>query len=241
MSLLKRILVVILSTAIGRGLVFAFGLDQKAASMIRAVVTPEFKAALPWLLAGAIGLIGLGIWEVRPKWLQRSRPVVPDMPIIEGLNYIVNDSIWKPSETPPIRQFQIRGQTLASHPQGWRHQMALTELGGKIVAGAIVVWGRREFMPPTIQRSFDEILREIEQEYWGKAYLHPLHCFSNTRALEQTAFVNFNPQTDPHYTRLMVSAVQLVAAWPRRSLLLRIWERYVRRKPRLTYWAIPQL
>jgi hypothetical protein len=99
--LIRRILVIMLCTAIGRGLVFAFGLDQKVANMVRAMMTPEIKEAIPWLLAGIIGLIGVSIWEVRPKWLQRNHLFLPDMRISEALNYIVNDSTANLKQPPP--------------------------------------------------------------------------------------------------------------------------------------------
>jgi hypothetical protein len=67
MPFLRRLLVTICSTAIGRGIVFASGLDRIVADMIRTAMTPGWPEAISWILAGTIGLVGLGLWEFGPR------------------------------------------------------------------------------------------------------------------------------------------------------------------------------
>jgi hypothetical protein len=59
------ILVAVLCSAAGRGIVQAFGLDAKVARMIRAVATwiPS-NQWISWALAGLFGLAGLAVWEL---------------------------------------------------------------------------------------------------------------------------------------------------------------------------------
>jgi hypothetical protein len=69
MSILSRIFVVVLCTAVGHGIVFAFGLGKKVAAVISLItqtkISPDAMSALTWSIAGVIGLIGLGLWELR--------------------------------------------------------------------------------------------------------------------------------------------------------------------------------
>ena len=57
------ILVAVFCTSIGRGIVFAFGLDLKVARSINIATTSANLSAIAWILAGLLGLAGLMFWE----------------------------------------------------------------------------------------------------------------------------------------------------------------------------------
>jgi hypothetical protein len=67
MWFIRRVLVSVFCTALGRGIVLAFGLDEKVATALRIAMTPAWKETMAWLLAGGFGLIGLVAWELRHK------------------------------------------------------------------------------------------------------------------------------------------------------------------------------
>jgi hypothetical protein len=81
MPFLRRVLVTICSTAVGRGIVFAFRLDRFVADMIQTVMTPEWREAIAWMLAGALGLIGLGLWEFAPKLIRKAASTKREIPV----------------------------------------------------------------------------------------------------------------------------------------------------------------
>lgn len=58
------VVVAILSGAIGRGIVLAFGLDAKVARMIRAATTSSNVKAIAWVISGLFGIAGLVSWEL---------------------------------------------------------------------------------------------------------------------------------------------------------------------------------
>jgi hypothetical protein len=73
MSIFLRIIVVIVSAALGKGIVLAFALDHKVAAMIREAMSPEWREAIGWLIVGGIGLAGLGAWEFVTRALPSNR------------------------------------------------------------------------------------------------------------------------------------------------------------------------
>lgn len=60
--MLIRILVIVLCTAVARGIVMAFGLDQMAAHTIDLAWSSTKIKAVAWMLSGLIGLLGLALW-----------------------------------------------------------------------------------------------------------------------------------------------------------------------------------
>jgi hypothetical protein len=62
--ILTGILVAAFCAAVGRGIVFAFGLDAKVARMIQVASTSANTAAIAWIISGAFGIIGLISWEM---------------------------------------------------------------------------------------------------------------------------------------------------------------------------------
>jgi hypothetical protein len=68
-TIIIRILVVVICAAIGRGIVFAFGLDAKVARTIQRLLQtasdfPEARNAIAWSIAGLIGLACLLLWLI---------------------------------------------------------------------------------------------------------------------------------------------------------------------------------
>jgi hypothetical protein len=51
-----RVVFVVATTAIGRGIVFAFGLDKLVADIIRSARGSRFRPAIAWIMAGPFGL-----------------------------------------------------------------------------------------------------------------------------------------------------------------------------------------
>jgi hypothetical protein len=92
MSLIHKMLVALLCTAIARGIVSAFGLDLKVAALIREAMNPQWREAVAWILSGTAGLIVLALWETRPTWLRLPGQIKPNMRINDAVDYIVNDS-----------------------------------------------------------------------------------------------------------------------------------------------------
>jgi hypothetical protein len=186
----------------------------------------------PWLFVALATLTLAYVFYRQVEHLLKPQHV-PDTPISAVLDYIVNDSVWKPRAAPTTG---TAPKILGVPQQGWAHQMALTELNEKLIDGSAAVWGYREFLPPTVQRNFDSVRRRIPMEYWSYAYLNPLACFAETATSAQTSQVNFNPQTEPNYTGLTLSMEQVRRVWPIKWWLVRSWNRYIQRKPRQTYW-----
>jgi hypothetical protein len=235
LSILRRVLVVIFCTAVGHGIVFAFGLDQIAANAIRVVMTPEWRQAISWVLAGAFGLIGLAGWEIwHARIHQRVRHAHPDWDITvnDVLDYIVNDSkeIFAAPPTLPIHGIMVPAW-------GTQHQSALVRLNQRVASGELDVSGCREILPQPAAHRHEDIRRKIEVEYWQIAQLHPFSCFHFTTELPQT-FINQNGEghgPHPAYYNLMMNTNQVRRAFPRKSLHRRLWERWVLRKPQIRY------
>jgi len=57
------IIVAIVGTMIGRGVVLAFGLDRWVGQVVQTVTTSPMAEAVGWFLAAAFGLVGVAIWE----------------------------------------------------------------------------------------------------------------------------------------------------------------------------------
>jgi hypothetical protein len=57
-----RILVAIVTTAIARGVVAAFGLDAKVARLIAIATTSGNAQAIAWIISGLVGLICVVLW-----------------------------------------------------------------------------------------------------------------------------------------------------------------------------------
>jgi hypothetical protein len=58
------VLVAAFCAAIGRGIVFAFGLDLKVARLINIAATSTNLSAIAWTLAGLVGLAAVASWEL---------------------------------------------------------------------------------------------------------------------------------------------------------------------------------
>ena len=74
---------------------FAFRLDQKVANAIQIAMTPEWRQAISWILAGFFGLICLIGWEIvssRTSRLGRANSINWDISINDALDYIVNET-----------------------------------------------------------------------------------------------------------------------------------------------------
>jgi hypothetical protein len=61
--LLLKILIGVATTAIGRGIVLALGLDQKVAALIKKGRDWRGTPALGWIMSGCLGLLVLMAWE----------------------------------------------------------------------------------------------------------------------------------------------------------------------------------
>lgn len=184
MSILLRILVVVYCTALGHGIVFAFGLDQKVANAIRVAMTPEWREAVSWMLAGSFGLLGLGGWEIWHRSHRRGDHPDWDITINQVLNYIVNDS-RELFPDPPKMQI---GHTLVP-ASGTQHQSALVRLNERVASGRVDVSGYREILPQPAPHQFENIRRAIPLDYWHHAALNSLSCFAYTNRIPQT-YVN---------------------------------------------------
>jgi hypothetical protein len=212
--------------------VFAFRLDQKVANAIQIAMTPEWRQAISWILAGLFGLIcltGWEIWSSRTFRFGRANSINWDISINDALDYIVNDS----TETFPLPPtMEIRGMSIPA--TGTQHQAALSRLNQKLTFGDLDISGHKEIIPQPAPRLYEEVRRKIDQQYWEVAQLHPLNCFHYTTKLPQTYIMSGDSY--PKYYNLRMNRDQLRHAWPQKGLLRRLWERWALRKQRLHYY-----
>jgi hypothetical protein len=63
-AFLIRVAFVVATTAVGRGIVFAFGLDKRVAGIINIARESRCRPAIAWIISGVFGLTMLMLWEV---------------------------------------------------------------------------------------------------------------------------------------------------------------------------------
>jgi hypothetical protein len=118
--------------------------------VIRVAMTPEWRQAISWALAGAFGLVCLAGWEFwssRTVRHGRGSSLDWDIPINDALDYIVNDS----RETfPPPRTMTIRGVSVPA--SGTQHQAALSRLNQRLIFGELDISGHREIVPADLSQ-----------------------------------------------------------------------------------------
>jgi hypothetical protein len=230
MSIIRKILVALFCTAVARGIVFAFGLDQKVGALIRVAMEPQSREAVAWILSGTIGLVGLALWELRPTWLRELGPIRPDMRISDAIDYIVNDSVTKLKQPSPPRVMEYgpaKGHMMSE--KGVEHEDARRLVNNELISGNLRCWGRRqmsEFLP--IQ--FESATREIEKSYWNDMQLNYFSCMRYTETAAQTAVLP-RRQESYNWSAMMVSRRQVTRIWPRKSIFRRWLDR---KRPRIT-------
>jgi hypothetical protein len=230
MVLLWRLLIAVLCTAIARGFVSAFGLDQKVTALIRVAMEPQSKEALAWILSGSIGLIALALWESRPTWLRPLGPVRPDTPVSNAIDYIVNDSAAKVKQPEPPRIMEYgpaKGHMMIQ--KGVEHEDARRLVNNELISGNLRSWGKRQisnFLPV----QFESVIREIDRSYWDDMQLNYFSCFNYTETTTQTAPMPGRQETY-NWSGIMVSRRQVQQIWPRKSVLRRWIDR---KKPRIS-------
>jgi hypothetical protein len=174
-------------------------------------MTPEWRQAISWILAGLFGLIcliGWEIWSSRTFRFRRANSINWDISINDALDYIVNDS----TETfPPPPTMGIRGMSIPA--TGTQHQAALSRVNQKLTSGDLDISGHKEIIPKPAPRLYEEVRRRIDQKYWELALLHPLNCFHYTTQLPQTYIMSGDSY--PTYYNLKMNIDQLQRVWPR--------------------------
>jgi hypothetical protein len=219
-SITRRVLIVVFCTAIGHGIVFAFGLDKAVAALIRAAMIPQSLQFISWILAGTIGLIGLFLWETIYDWV-KSREIKPDMQINDAIDYIVNDSAAKlrqPSPPRLIEHGQAAGRMLIE--KGVEHEDARAKLNSELISGKVRCWGRRQITNVSPMR-FEDSVREIDKITWDQLQLSFVSCLFHTETAPQTAAIPGKKQT-AEWTALRVSRYQIEKIWRPKSWLWRV-------------------
>jgi hypothetical protein len=229
MSLIRKILVGLLCTALARGIILAFGLDKDIAALIRAAMSPQSREAVAWILSGTIGLIGLFLWETRPTWLRLRGQIRPDMRINDAIDYIVNDSTEKLKQPGPPRKIEYghaAGGTMIE--VGVQHEDARRILNNELISGNLRCWGKRQILGRhPIQ--FETSAREIDNSCWDNLYLHYVRALYYIETEAQTEVLP-GRTAEHQWTALMISHIQIHQIWRRKSLARRLTERARRRQ-----------
>ena len=207
------------------------GLLGVAAGGARILASSHYSS-LGWVLIciAVVGFIALLVHHF--AWKEQA--TLPDMPINEAIDYIVNDSAASVQlrHAPEGYDESTVGKL---NWQGEEHQDALRRVREKAVLGQVRVWGSLQIGPPSAKR-FDDVPHEIPAEYWKGADFNSLFCFHKTADPQTIPFGG--AEGVPLYNRVTLSGAQMRKIWPR----IPLWRRAMgagRRKERLSYRASP--
>lgn len=154
------------------------------------------------------------------------------MKVSDAIDYIVNDFV-------AILREPQRDEPLGSYPPGTRiivksieHQAAREQLSTKINTGALKSWGRRQ-INTHIPNQFERSLREIPMEYWKSMALDFQSCLYYNDQRPQTMKISGKSESE-HWAGIMLSRAQIEQYWLKKSVLLRIYSK-IMRKPRIKH------
>nr|WP_294519555.1 hypothetical protein [uncultured Rhodopila sp.] len=193
------------------------------------MVMPQYLW-LGWVFIGIalIGFILLGCNHLFGRRQEGSDPgsLLPDIPVSEAVDYIVNDT------TTPLRSSPKGYDPAAVGLFPWtgeQHMDALEQIFQQATLGQLHLWGQMRIGPPSAQR-YGDALREIPKGYWESADFNVLFCFhasDSPQTRSQTGDENLTT-----YKRLTLNRGEVKRLWPQKRLLRRFRD-WATRKPRL--------
>lgn len=196
----------------------------------------QLYPAIPHAILWVLGVVGLALIVLPPLrfWYGRTA-AVPDVPIHEAINHIVNDSKpgidlpWHYTPRGFVVTDEASGEERLVVEHGYMHAEALRMIEERAISGELSIWGCRAVNAGTNpNRQFEDVVREITRAFWEMARLDPIMCFESSYRHAQTMARPGSGSVTANYTALMLNWKQLLRIWPRKSWLRRLWERKVR-------------
>jgi len=180
-------------------------------------------------------LVMASIFYSRVEWFRNLRPM-PNMPLKDALDYIVNDStaMLKQSAPPQLMEYGPMKGHIATE-KGVEHMDALRQLTERVISGDIILWGYREREQMMTLPQFEDTIREIPTLYFDRARIEPVVAWHYSKN-SPDAVPNREIETFSYrYSGLMTFREGVQRVWPPKNITYRFWERRIKRKPRITY------